>query len=185
MDENLKYTFSNVNDWLKFAEAKNIALATIDGAILFGIIQGWKEIPIWMHSEIKYILFPLLIISMLLIIWSFIPKLNYKKLKNKKNNPNNDKKLKEEEINVLYYGHIKQLSSSELLERLDENKNKTQIDCDLANQIIVNSKISWDKNIVFKRAGYITFWALIITSVAIIINWKFGWDVISFIKNLI
>ncbi|WP_197473822.1 Pycsar system effector family protein, partial [Oleiphilus sp. HI0066] len=37
MDEKLQDIFSNINDWLKFAEAKSATLIACNGALIFGI----------------------------------------------------------------------------------------------------------------------------------------------------
>ena len=39
MEDRLRYILSVVNEWLKFAEAKNGALLAVDVAIVFGILQ--------------------------------------------------------------------------------------------------------------------------------------------------
>lgn len=38
-EEHLYKIFDNVNDWLKFGEAKNLGLITFDAAIVFGFTQ--------------------------------------------------------------------------------------------------------------------------------------------------
>jgi|AntRauMFilla1563_2_1112583.scaffolds.fasta_scaffold20749_4 hypothetical protein len=37
MDEKLKEIFSNINDWLKFADAKSATLIAGNGALIFGM----------------------------------------------------------------------------------------------------------------------------------------------------
>src|SRR5687767_4696910 len=39
-EEQLFKIFANVNDWLKFAEAKNFGLVTVNAAIVFGFSQS-------------------------------------------------------------------------------------------------------------------------------------------------
>lgn len=198
MHEDLKYTFTNINDWLKFAEAKNVALTTLNGAILFGLLQSWDKIPTSWRCEIEYILLPLLFLSILICIWTFIPELNYNKLviihlnekkgeKFKKLRKKNAKrkKLLGRNINYLFYGHIRHLTVKELIigqigalpTDYDENKN-------LAAQIIVNSKISWKKYIRFRIAGNITIWSFIICFIAIVLDQVTGWDFTSFLKYI-
>jgi hypothetical protein len=40
MNEDFKYAFTNVNDWLKFAEAKNAGLIALNTAAIIGILQS-------------------------------------------------------------------------------------------------------------------------------------------------
>lgn len=44
MESKLEYIFANVNDWLKYAEAKNVGLVALNGAILVGLLQSVSTI---------------------------------------------------------------------------------------------------------------------------------------------
>ena len=44
MNEDLKFAFANVNDWLKFAEAKNGGLLALNVASIIGILQCNKDL---------------------------------------------------------------------------------------------------------------------------------------------
>lgn len=39
MEERLKFAFTNVNEWLRFAEAKNAAIIAVDGGLAIGILN--------------------------------------------------------------------------------------------------------------------------------------------------
>lgn len=44
MEERLKFIFANVNEWLRFAEAKNGVLVAFNGAAIWGTLQSLDEI---------------------------------------------------------------------------------------------------------------------------------------------
>lgn len=72
MDENnLEFIFNNINDWLKYAETKNGVLLTLLIAIIGVIVD--KDIP----SQIKFALMTTCIISILILLISFAPILNF------------------------------------------------------------------------------------------------------------
>ena len=178
MKDDLKFIFANVNDWLKYAEAKNAALTSIIGAFIFGIISSWNKIPLLMHPVLKYYVLPLFIICLIICVWSFVPKLNYKNILDKviknqkskktedKNEGNNLEKLLENK-NLIYYGDLRLFNQKILLKRL-KIESPTNIEMDLAQQIIVNSNITWLKYILFKWAGNLFLFGII--SGAIIIT---------------
>ena len=82
-EEQLHKIFANVNEWLKYAEAKNFGLITINGAIILGISQ----INFGSYNQIKLCLllhYPAVYIFILLFCITFIfpnPKQNHLKAK--------------------------------------------------------------------------------------------------------
>jgi len=44
MDENLKFLFTTVNEWLRFLEAKHTALIALNGAAIIGLVQSLSSI---------------------------------------------------------------------------------------------------------------------------------------------
>src|SRR5690554_7337941 len=76
MKEHLEYIFSNVNDWLKFAEAKSATLLAANGVVLFGILRLVKDLE--MNAVTMLSLFIGCIcfsISLILCLSSFVPSL--------------------------------------------------------------------------------------------------------------
>lgn len=76
LDEQLKNIFSNINDWLKFAETKTATLLTGNGLLIFGILRTIKGQEIT-QTQTSIICFALLvlILSLLTCLISFIPSL--------------------------------------------------------------------------------------------------------------
>lgn len=75
MREELKYIFTNINDWLKFAEAKHGALITFNVATIFGIFQIIEKLSDKeQFYQVAFIsVIALLMASILVSLYSFIP----------------------------------------------------------------------------------------------------------------
>ena len=72
--ENLKSIFNNINDWLKFAEAKNFGLLTLNGALIFGITQTEASDDFkWILEIGYYCLIPFSILSFMWCLISLFP----------------------------------------------------------------------------------------------------------------
>lgn len=223
MNENLKYTFSVVSDMLKFAETKNVALLTLIGAMIFGIIQSFNALPTWMHDTLKFIMLPLFFISMMICIYSFIPKLNSKKLlsddtqkkglkKYKKNKSQATLQMFLNDLNILYFGHIRFFKVNDLIAKFPANPpanlpenlpanipvippanppanplvvppvaQNNPLDINLAEQIIINSKIAWSKHILFRNAGWIFLMTVLIGTILILIEHCNGFSLPDYI----
>ncbi len=165
INEELKYIFSNVNDWLKFAEAKNGALLAINVGViitLYGIVTNNDA------NYYKLLCIPimvLLFISAIYCLLSFHPMISRLELKNTNLKKNH---------NIYFFGDIYQMDENKLL---DELKNKlglkdyspTGADSDLANQIICNSKIAMQKYNTFKKGIDWVLYALGYSIIAIIL----------------
>lgn len=195
MNDDLKYTFNNVNDWLKFAEAKHVALITLIGAMIFGIIQSWSTLPVWMHPELKYFVLPLFFISLIICLRSFIPKLDYSKIikRSKKNKFNfwkicKKKKSKKEvesekNINLLYYGDLRFFKVVDLIKQYNITTSNN-LDKDLAQQIIINSNIGWRKHTLFKISGNLVLFTIISGAIIIALDQVINFDFTSFVLSI-
>ncbi|UKS29990.1 DUF5706 domain-containing protein [Paenibacillus sp. HWE-109] len=170
MMNELKYIFSNVNEWLKFSEAKNIALLTVNGASFFVVLQV-------LNSELKlsvsivkclWLLSFLLIISMYFHFWALIP--NIKTPRSKRGTNGAD------QSNLYFFGDISKYTAPNYLtairqKYLNETVTSFQADeIDLANQIIVNSQITYWKNVRCKYGLYVTLTGFIILAITILVN---------------
>lgn len=161
MQEHFKYIGEQVDKWLSFAEAKNAALIAFNVAVLTVIGD------LGLKSYEATVIIILLTIAMLISMMSFIPNLNSKML-NK-----SDKSLKNEVItekNLLFYGHIGNIENTKQF--IKETRDKyfseksdetvfSELNIDLANEIIVNSKIAIKKYKFFKIASLLDSIALI------------------------
>lgn len=161
MKEDLKDIFKNVNDWLKYAEAKNAMLLGFNGALLFGVFRVFagdsklKQILLFVGPYYNYV-FPVLIgISIILLLISFIPETKMVKL---------SVDVKPKTINLLFYTHLKTLTPDELLSEIGffPPCSAKQIERNYAEQIIINAGIAAKKYDTFKLAGWITISGLML-----------------------
>ena len=165
MDEKLKFIFTNVNDWLKFAEAKNGVLIAFNNALVFGLfsILDSTSKPLNDLTTQIYITCLLLLIASAISILSFIPQLREPIL-----SLWNIPKAEPDKDNTLYFGDILKYEKEDYLELIyKENDADTQsinkYQLQLASQIIINSKIAYFKYELFVFSSWITFIAIIIS----------------------
>ncbi|MFA0630352.1 Pycsar system effector family protein [Vibrio sp. 10N.222.49.A3] len=165
IEEKLSAVFSNVNDWLKFAEQKNAALLVLNGGVVWGVTRVLSKVDIletisYWSALIGYIL---LVCSALICIISFLPVLD-------------EKWFKPEEIkttdNCFYFADIAKYSKSEYLVLLSEklemsNYKASPFEIDLSSQVITNAEIALDKYKKFKLASNVTVLAVVLFSISI------------------
>jgi hypothetical protein len=161
MKEDLKEIFKNVNDWLKFAETKNAMLLAFNSALLVGVFNVFSDdeslnnLLIFVGPYYHYIFPILIIISMILLLLSFLPQTKMINLSSAS---------KPEKINILFYGHLESLSANELLKELgaEDTESTPDIERAYAQQIIINAGMTARKFDTFKFAGWITISALLL-----------------------
>ena len=71
MKDELNRIFSNVNDWLKFAETKNAGLVVFNSAAIFGIMQAFPAENTFV--VFKWLMILLFGISICISIYTFLP----------------------------------------------------------------------------------------------------------------
>ena len=159
MLDTLKDTLSKVNDWVKFAEAKNAANVAFCSATIFAltkIIINKEPISSYATYYIGFILL-CLTLSLSISLFSFIPKLRVPWLHIGKQHDTDD--------NILYFGHAYKYTAIEYLEKLYDGEDKTsenkKLEILYANQIVVNSKIAYIKFQQFDLAIFFTMAALL------------------------
>jgi hypothetical protein len=158
LDDQLKNIFTNINDWLKFAETKTAALLTGNGLLIFGIIRTLKDQEINPAlTQFIYFVLLLLILSLLTCLISFIPSLKLPWLITSKKPSDSD--------NLLFFGHAAKYNSESYLEKLfssTENPEKsfTTYEKYYAEQIIVNSIIALRKFRLFTFAIWLSVGAV-------------------------
>jgi hypothetical protein len=148
MKELLQSIFCNVNDWLKYAEAKNAAFLAFLGAAIFCILQVIPE-----KSDMSLLIllyFGQLLIffsaAVVVVLLSFTPIIRIPKLIGRQKEHTNE--------NLLFYGDIVNYDSRGYLEAvsksycIDYDKNSKLL-FDYAEQIIVNSQIAIRKYVAF------------------------------------
>lgn len=167
MDEKLKDIFSNINDWLKFAEAKSATLIAGNGALIFGISRLANTYDVtgllWGYLVFSVIL---CITSMAICLISVIPSLCMPWEVKPEGISNKD--------NLLYFSDIAKYTPLDYLKALEkslglEGSEFTGYQKSLSSQIIVNSVIAHRKYRNFKTAAWLTLAALISPILALLI----------------
>jgi hypothetical protein len=144
----LKYMFSNINEWLKFAETKHAGLIILNTALVIGILSS--------YGIIKHCLFkPSIVVGIVCfglsvfisIISQFPVTQNAIFRKKVVENPN-----------LYFFEHLANFEVQDLINNLEINYDKfnpTKLDCDLMNQILVNARITQTKFTLFKYSSYV------------------------------
>lgn len=160
----LEYIFDNVNDWLRFAEAKNGTLLALNSVFSFGIVR----VIFTSHLEGAFfywltICATFLLISALVCLLSFLPKLSIGLTKRVASS------AMVQNANPIYFGDIAKLETSDdylqyLLERkIVEDKVKDDLFAlAIVGQTFVNSKIAVEKYGYFVTAVTLTALALLL-----------------------
>lgn len=170
MEEKLKDIFKNVNDWLKYSEAKNGILLTLNGGIILGVLSQFKDMSTTLLPYLKWIILPLFIISLIILIISFLP---VRDKFFKRTFDLSSQRLSE--LNLLFYGDLKSLTSNVFLNKLYEANGQAvpnsflKIEMDYANQIINNSGITDRKLILFTVATTIDLIGILISIILIFV----------------
>lgn len=170
MEEIVKDIFSNVNEWLKFAEAKNAALIAFHLGSIFGAatIITQTECGTIPKVILNY-LYSFIILSsigLLFVLFSFWPQIRIEDtLRNKIEDIFCFQRSAIEE-NLLFYGYINNCSRDLYLSKLCRCCNKEISECsklelDYVNQIVTNSQIAVRKYFYFKVSLLFTIIALL------------------------
>lgn len=162
MENRLNEIFANVNSWLKFAEAKNGVLLSLNGAILIGVLSYLKDAPKPVLCSLTWALIPLLTIAILVLSISFLPitDIFFKR-------KHDLRKAKADNYNLIFYGDVRKLEPQTYLKHLYESvTGSTQevlskLELDIAQQIINNAEITFRKLQFFRVAFIIDFVGII------------------------
>ncbi|MFY8299979.1 Pycsar system effector family protein [Pseudoalteromonas sp. SS15] len=154
----LKDTLSKVNDWIKYAEAKNAANIAFCSASIFGLLRLVSGTELMKGYLSYYLLFMVicLVISLAISLLSFVPRLRV---------PWIHIGERDESDNLLYFGHACKYSASKYMSKLYGGKEVKSTNFDLesmyANQIVVNSKVAFVKFKQFDLAVWFTLTAIL------------------------
>lgn len=160
MEDKLKDIFSNINDWLKFAEIKTATLLAGNGVIIFGLFRIFKDTET-IHNLFISIVIILLSLSIFINLLSLIPSLKMPFILYTK-----DKSIHD---NLLYFGDIVKYSINEYLRKINNGtKQFTEFEKYYAEQIIINSTIALKKFRLFIMSIYLTSSAVFILLIALI-----------------
>ncbi|WP_310485136.1 Pycsar system effector family protein [Chamaesiphon sp. VAR_48_metabat_403] len=169
--------FQNVNDWLKFAEAKNAVLLAFAGAGMTATLTVLVSAQNLFNS-LRWGLISatiLLCVCAFLCILSFLPKTDLEKILRLRLSQSEQPKP---EDNLYFYGHLKKYQAEELLDRLNQtylsdspvSQPYSKEAKDLAVQVTINSGIAFIKFEIFRYAVYTLAAAIISVPVFILIT---------------
>lgn len=167
-EERLLKVFANVNDWLKFAEAKNAMIIALNAASIYGIAKAMNLKVIENSEFLSWYLFIViiqLVFSTVCALISFAPRV--KIIKGGLFAPGSVS-------NVLFFEYLKTKSSDEIIrevnsiEKSDMAFKPTLFETDVAVQIQQNSIIASRKYSYFAIAVWLTISAYITLPLALI-----------------
>jgi hypothetical protein len=169
MRDYLEYIFSNINDWLKFAEAKSATLLAANGVVLFGILRLVKGYEFNHFTAILVVISCMFIFSSLILtISSFIPSIKMPWIHKKSNVSEGD--------NLLFFSDIENYTPRAYLKKLklacgyEKEQDDVYLNM-LSEQIITNSVIASYKFSVFKKSIFLTVIGMIIAALGAIIHY--------------
>ncbi|OUR92806.1 hypothetical protein A9Q81_15935 [Gammaproteobacteria bacterium 42_54_T18] len=158
MIDTLKDTLSKVNEWVKFAEAKNAANIAFCSTAIFSLMRMVSGEDCLNGFLLYYSIGVIVCFSLSLIIslFSFVPKLEAPWL---------HIGSRDEKDNVLYFGHACKYSAASYLDKLysgEPHKSKNHdLEIAYSNQIVVNSKVAFIKFKQFDLALWFTITAIL------------------------
>ena len=173
MEDRLKYVLSNVNDWLKFAEAKNAALAATSAAVIIGLFSviDKKQSLITYLQNYLCISIGLCLLAMICALMSFVPQIRIPVLLRLSNKKKDD--------NIIFFSDVAKYDPQEYLESLYAASGKpvkefSSIESFFAEQIIANSRIALRKYRFFSMGISLTGIALAIIFIGLLAFWLLG-----------
>lgn len=175
MKEDLQEIFKNVNEWLKFAEAKNFGLLTLNAAIVFGLTQLKLDKGEAAYNAAYYIFTPFAVFSFfscLISLFPIVSKIEKGEYAKSWINWFCNILGKEKSFeNIHFYGYLKGINFNEFENKY---KNKTVnynffngFEKDLVMQILYNSRITWLKYQLFKIGAFFFFSGLVLAIISL------------------
>jgi hypothetical protein len=151
MYDKLKDIFTNVNEWLKFAEAKHAGLIVLNSGTIFGLLTMQSSLSGWV------LIFSILFVgaSLYTSFASMFP-LTLKGIEDKKDF---------DQINVYFSGDLARLGKEDLKVILRKQMNVNHVfdgmEEDLIQQIIINARVAARKYFLFKVSLILLMIALV------------------------
>ena len=167
--DHLYKIFQNVNDWLKFSEAKNAMLIAFNGASIYGLMKlldlnTVKTVAFF--QVILVIVIGIIVISTVVALISFVPQVTIVKPE--------EWFARDISKNIFFFEYLKNQGPEEILREVsqpDEPADFSTLERDLAVQIQQNSIIASRKFGYFTIALWITIAAYITVVVAGLLFW--------------
>jgi hypothetical protein len=172
LSQTLDSVLTRTIDWVKYAEAKNGILLTVDAAATATTV-GWLITgagpPVWLRHEI-WIALALLTGSILAALTSFLPVLDVDFLRLKRKHGKVD--------SLLYFGAIAGCSGDSYLESLRSALDVPsqwvgRMERDYAMQIVINAQIATAKFRMFRYAAWMTLISILIPSLRVVYQFAF------------
>lgn len=145
----LKYIFANVNEWMKFAEAKHGGLIVLNAGLVIGILSSYTNIQSFIFKPTILIGIICFGVSVFLSILSQFP-VTQNIFYNKKTIQN---------PNLYFFGHLSHFDNQAFIDefkKVDTAFAPSKLDTDIINQILVNARITQAKFSFFKISSYLT-----------------------------
>jgi hypothetical protein len=137
-----------VNDWLRFAEAKNAILLPFVGGGTGILVSHLSSATTPSTRLLLAIIFTSLLGASLVTLLSFMPQIDIKKVVERQIDLQLDH-------NLFYYGHLALYNAEELTRALSERLAQSEISrdsVDLAEQVVINARIALRKHNMFTLA---------------------------------
>jgi hypothetical protein len=176
LSEKLYVIFQNVNDWLKFAEAKNAALLAFSGTAMtaaLAVVATIQNLPNSLRVSLL-IATSLLCACAFLCTFSFLPKTNLERILWARSKSFRAAKPQSDD-NMYYFGHLQKYDIETLLNFINQSYFDDSILLpykkearDLATQIIVNSSITFRKYKLFTYSSYCLAISILIVPVSMV-----------------
>lgn len=178
IEEKLRNMFANINEWLKFAEAKNFGLFSVTGAIYLGITQADYEDCValkWGFVFLSLTAGAAMIFS-LLSLFPFLTKVDSAFAKGWISKLSNWIDHEQPFENIHFYGYLRNLEEAdfekEFAMKIGQELKFNQFEKELVTQILYNAKITWLKFQLFKIGGFF-FLCGFIPSIVFVLAIKF------------
>ena len=146
-----------VNNWLKFAEAKNAVVIALAGTALFNLLKVLSASDLHLATYIYLIqLVICLLFSLIVALASFVPITDYLVLLPKAKITDTD--------NLLFFGHLAKYTKEDLISKFNEFEENETIDQYkemYIEQIIINSRIAMSKYYYFNQSIVFIFWGIL------------------------
>ncbi len=164
IENKLLFIFSNVNEWLKFAEVKNAGMTAFSIAGISGIIAFvtlFQKLSVTWKSLFLFPVFCLLI-ACLISLLSFYPRINRLGILN------SSIKSPLDSDNLLFFGDLVKYDTNSFIDKISNRYfsinqiNESKRLTDIADQIIVNSRITEAKYKFFKVSVFFSFLSLVL-----------------------
>jgi len=163
-ESELKYIFANINDWVKFAEAKHGGFLVFNVGLIIGVLSSHSNIYNFIFKPAMLIGIICFGISVIMSIISLFPVTQ---------NIFNNKKKIIQSPNLYFFGHLSRLDNQSFIDEykmIDTNFTPSKFDTDLINQILVNARVAQSKFMFFKISCYLTVFGLGLIALSSIIK---------------